>query len=132
MTDHKRMNIHLKTLTLTLVLSVALLNGCGSSSSIGGPGGGGREFVSGNLTPGAIFTHVFMSAKSVPYFCRFHGGAGGVGMSGVITVGAAGTANKFQLSITTATDLPDLAIEAGDTVTWTNNDALTHTVESDN
>ena len=130
MADHKRMKTYLSY--LALASSVALLGGCGSSSSIGGPGGGGREFVSGDLAPNATYTHVFMTAKSVPYYCRFHGGSGGVGMSGVITVGVAGTPNKFQLSITSAIDLPDLAIEAGDTVTWTNNHTMVHTVESDN
>ncbi len=121
---------------LALAISaVSLLISCGSDSptgSGGGGGGGGREFVSPTLGPGATYTNPFATAKSVPYYCRFHGGPGGSGMSGVITVGAAGTPNKHNLSISSSSNLPDLTIEAGDTITWTNNTGSNHTVESDN
>ncbi|HEX2897530.1 MAG TPA: hypothetical protein VHP63_05715, partial [candidate division Zixibacteria bacterium] len=105
---------------------------CDGGSSTGGGGGGGggnREFVSGDLSPSASFTHVFNTAKAVSYYCRYHRS---MGMTGVITVNAAGTPNTHNLSISSNTNLPDQTIEAGDTVTWTNNTGMIHTVESDN
>jgi predicted lipoprotein with Yx(FWY)xxD motif/plastocyanin len=38
------------------------------------------------LPPGADFQFTFSQAGTYPYYCRPHGGPGGVGMSGVITV----------------------------------------------
>ncbi len=125
--------------TRNLVLLIALacgvwgilsLTSCDGGGSSAGPGGGGaREFVSGDLGPGNTYTHAFNTSKSVPYYCRYHRS---MGMTGVITVGAAGTPNKHNLSISSNSNLPDLTIEAGDTITWTNNTGLIHTVESDN
>ena len=118
------------------VLAATLLS-CSSKSSSNnptGPGGTAREFVSGDLAgSGASFSHTFTKAGSFPYYCRYHGGAGGVGMSGVITVTAPGsgyTPVTVPVSITTST-LPSLAIKTGDTVKWTNNSGVLHTVESD-
>ncbi|MGE5392826.1 MAG: cupredoxin domain-containing protein [Candidatus Saccharibacteria bacterium] len=47
-------------------------------------------FGSGNLSPGQQFSFTFNSPGIYPYYCRFHGAAGGIGMSGVITVVASG------------------------------------------
>jgi len=106
---------------------------CDSGSSTdGGGGGGNREFASGNLAGnGASFSHAFMTAKVVPYYCAIHGGAGGSGMSGVITVNAGGSPSRHNVSITSST-LPDLIIDVIDTVVWTNNSGMIHTVQSDN
>lgn len=108
-------------------------NGMGSGgNNTGGNGGGAtREFVSGNLTYGQSFTHVFTSAKSIPYYCRYHGGPGGVGMHGTITVTAGGTPSRQEFSITAFT-LPSPQLHVGDTFVWINNTMMTHTVESDN
>jgi plastocyanin len=46
----------------------------------------GGQFNSDALASGATFTFAFPQAGQFPYYCRFHGGAGGTGMSGVITV----------------------------------------------
>lgn len=93
--------------------------------------GNGREFMSGDLQNGQSYTHIFTTAKEIPYFCKYHGGPGGMGMSGVITVTAGGTPSKHTFSITGNT-LPSTTIDVMDTITWTNNDAMVHTVESDN
>jgi len=43
-------------------------------------------FNSGTLGEGDTFSFTFDEAGTFPYFCRFHGGPGGSGMSGVINV----------------------------------------------
>ena len=43
-------------------------------------------FNSGTLGEGDQFSYTFTDAGSFPYFCRFHGGPGGSGMSGVVNV----------------------------------------------
>lgn len=123
---------------LPAILAVGLpLVGCsskGDGDPTGGGGGGGREFVSGNLAGnGASFSHTFATAGSYPYYCRYHGGRGGSGMSGVITVTNPPNASPqtFSYSIV-GHDLPNYAIKTGDIVQWTNNSNETHTVESDN
>ena len=119
-----------------LVLALgSVIVGCssGKNSSPTGPasGGSGHEFTSGDIQPGHSYTHVFMNAKVIPYYCRYHGGPGGVGMSGVITVTAGGTPSSHSFSITGMT-LPTMSIDVADTVTWTNNSGVVHTVQSDN
>lgn len=44
------------------------------------------SFDSGSLTNGGTFSFTFDEAGEFPYYCKFHGGSGGAGMSGVITV----------------------------------------------
>jgi hypothetical protein len=41
---------------------------------------------SGRVGPGGTFARPFTQAGSFPYFCTFHGQAGGVGMAGTIVV----------------------------------------------
>lgn len=120
---------HRALLIAGLILTAALV-GCSSNNNSNLMGGGGREFVSGDLPSGQSFTHVFKTAMVVPYYCRYHGGAGGVGMSGVITVVAGGTPTKHTFTITDMT-LPTMTINVMDTMTWTNSSGLLHTVESD-
>jgi len=38
------------------------------------------------MQAGATYQHEFTQAGQYPYHCRFHGGAGGIGMSGTIVV----------------------------------------------
>lgn len=56
-------------------------------------------FNSGTLIPDESFSYDFTTPGSYPYYCQFHGGPGGVGMSGVVTVVAA----------TNASDTPPIA-----------------------
>lgn len=44
------------------------------------------SFNSPTLGTGQSFSHTFDEAGSFPYFCRFHGAAGGAGMSGIVNV----------------------------------------------
>jgi plastocyanin len=46
----------------------------------------GKQFDSGNLTTGKAFTFEAKQAGSFPYYCEIHGGPGGQGMSGTLTV----------------------------------------------
>ncbi len=130
------MSPSVRLLSACMVFGMLFVSGCSSDKGTdnnggGGGGGGSREFVSGNLANGQSFEHVFDSAGVYPYYCRFHGDSGGVGMSGVITVNPGGTPSKEQYNITTNTTLPSDVIDVGDTARWTNNTAMTHTVESD-
>lgn len=124
-----------RLISTCMVLGILVISGCsddkGTTNGGGGGGGNQKEFDSGNLINGESFQHVFDSAGVYPYYCQFHGGPGGAGMSGVITVNAGGTPNLIQFSITTSA-LPDATIDINDTVRWTNNSGMTHTVESDN
>ncbi len=45
-----------------------------------------KSFDSGNLNPGDSYQFTFKTAGTYPYYCKYHGGPKGVGMSGVITV----------------------------------------------
>ena len=114
---------------------VALAVGCSDSNptdSYGGGGGGGAvEFSSPTLNTGDSFSHVFATAKTMNYYCSFHGTANS-GMFATITVTAGGAPNLILSSITT-TSLQTLNIDVGDTVRWTNNQAaMQHNVRSAN
>ena len=105
----------------------------GDSYPTGG-GGGTQLFASGNLAGnGASFSHTFTATGNVPYFCRYHGGRGGSGMSGLITVTDPPNASPVTITYSiVGNDLPSYAIKTGDVVTWINNSGDVHTVESDN
>jgi plastocyanin len=118
-------------LIVSNIIVVLALSGCATKSN---PASAGNKlFDSGTIAPGGHFTHVFTSAAVVPYYCIFHGGAGGAGMSGTITVQAGGTPSSHAVSMVGMTFVPAaMTVDVGDTVTWTNNSALDHTVTSDN
>lgn len=47
-------------------------------------------FDSGDMASGDTFTFTFNEEGTYPYYCEYHGGPGGQGMSGVIIVGEGG------------------------------------------
>jgi plastocyanin len=120
-------------LSIFSIVAALVIAGCGTNSNpVYGPSGS-KIVDSGTLAPGGHFTHVFTSAMVVPYYCKFHGGAGGVGMSGRITVQAGGTPSKDTVNMTGTTfDPATLTVDIGDTVIWINSSSMEHTVTSDN
>jgi plastocyanin len=46
------------------------------------------SFDSGDVNPGDQYTMEFDTPGSYPFYCQYHGGPGGEGMSGVIVVGS--------------------------------------------
>jgi len=46
------------------------------------------SYDSGNMGQGAEFSHTFTQAGEYPYYCAYHGGPGGTGMSGKVIVKA--------------------------------------------
>jgi plastocyanin len=123
---------HLSLASVALFATAMMLFGCSSSNNsnpMSGGGGGGKEFDSGTVAPGGTFSHVFMTAKVVPYHCLIHGAA----MSGTITVQAAGTPILHTVSMTASSTFSPaaLTVNVGDTVKWVNNSAVNHTATSD-
>jgi plastocyanin len=45
-----------------------------------------KSFDSGNLNPGDTFKFTFAKAGTYHFYCRYHGGPNGQGMSGTIVV----------------------------------------------
>lgn len=72
-----------KEITVPVGTTVVWENTSGLTHTITADDG---SFDSGPLGPGDTFEVTFTQAGEVPYHCEFHGGAGGVGMSGTITV----------------------------------------------
>ena len=46
------------------------------------------SFDSGNMDPGDEFSETFVEPGRYPYYCEYHGSAGGQGMAGVVVVSA--------------------------------------------
>jgi plastocyanin len=118
------------------------------------------SFASGNMDAGATFSQTFTKAGTFPYFCEYHGGAGGTGMAATIVVadGSAAAAPPAPAPApttaapapTTAAPAPapaaggaaveigdntftpkELNIPVGATVTWTSVGQKPHTVTAD-
>lgn len=120
----------LALVTLTAVV-IASMNACSDDKgSNNNPPQNQREFASGDLSTGESYQHTFNTARTMNYYCAHHGGPGRQGMSGTITVTAAGTPDLFEISIVAST-LPNLTVPVGSTIKWTNNHVQTHTVQSD-
>jgi predicted lipoprotein with Yx(FWY)xxD motif/plastocyanin len=72
-----------KTLTVSAGTTVTWTNNDTVAHTVTADDG---SFDSKNLDPGATFSYTFAKAGTYPYYCAYHGGKGGQGMSGVITV----------------------------------------------
>ena len=55
-------------------------------------------FGSGPLENGQTYSHTFNSTGSFRYYCRFHGGPGGKGQSGIVKVLAPSTSRTAAVS----------------------------------
>ncbi len=75
-----------KTLYITPGQSVTWIN---NGQSIHTVTADNSSFNSGNIQSGQQYSHTFTQAGRYPYYCKFHGAPGGVGMAGVIIVGNA-------------------------------------------
>jgi len=64
------------------------------------------SFDSGTLNNGGNFSQTFAKAGTFPYFCRFHGGKGGEGMSATIVVADQSAAAKPPAAAAQATAAP--------------------------
>ncbi len=112
------------------------------------------SFTSGKLDAGGTFSQTFEKAGTFPYFCEFHGGAGGQGMAGQIIVAEQSAAaalpapaaaqptqdadhthtddNQVSVAIGDNTFTPkEISVPVGATVVWTNGGQRPHTVTAD-
>jgi plastocyanin len=125
-------------IVLSLAGAIFAVTSCSSSSNSNpygnNNGGGGPIFESGTVAPGGSYSHPFMTAGLFPYHCKFHGAAGGSGMSGTIFVKAGGSPSVdtvIMTSVFTFSPAHD-TVDVGDTVMWLNNSSMDHTATSDN
>jgi LPXTG-motif cell wall-anchored protein len=73
------------------------------------------SFESGNLDPGDDFSETFADSGRYPYYCEYHGGPGGEGMSGVVVVSAGGGGDGGGTTEDpTDSAAPDTTVVAGD------------------
>ena len=114
-----------------LLIAIALLSSCGSSSdNPAGPNppGGTLELNSQNIGAGGVFEHTFAVAGTFPYHCNIHSA-----MTGSVTVSSGGPATA-SVSIANSTSSGfqpgTVTVGIGGKVTWTNNDNTAHTVTS--
>lgn len=71
------------------------------------------------ILPGQSFSHTFNTAGKFPYYCRLHGGPGGSGHSGVITVTADDNGSGGQQPTTTNSPRPTTSVPGNNTRTST-------------
>ena len=125
----KRTPYHLMGIA-ELAVGIVILASIGCSNPTSTPA---KEFDSGPVAVGGHFEHVFGAAKTIAYHCIYHGGPGGVGMSGTLIVAAGGTAKRDTIQMNEATFSPvTLNATVGDTVVWVNGSSMAHTATSDN
>ena len=136
------------SIAVGICLSAALIASCKSNSTspsygnTGGGGGGGALELNGNLTAsGGNYAHQFNTAGTFNYHCTIHPTC--TSLAGTIVVVAPGTGilNK-ALAISqsggsggvyatcSALSVSRDTVQVGDTVTWTNNSPVQHTVVS--
>ena len=129
-------------------LLAALLVSCKSNSTspgygtTGGGNSGGTLELNGNLpASGGSYAHMFNAAGTFNYHCTIHPGC--TGLAGTVVVVAAGTGIQNRLlaiaqnggsggvyATCSALSVSRDTVHVGDTVTWTNNSPVQHTVVS--
>ena len=114
------------TLLLALLTTVAVI-GCSDkgTNNTSNPGTTGPELSSSVMSSGQTYSHTFKTAGVFRYHCGVHST-----MKGTITVNAGGSATHANVTIQNST-LPNLTVNVGSTVTWTNSDGVPHSVISD-
>ncbi len=70
-------------ITISAGQTVVWNNGSGNTHTVTADDG---SFDSGDVNAGGQFSMEFDTPGTYAYFCNYHGGPGGVGMSGVIVV----------------------------------------------
>lgn len=97
-----------KNITITAGDTITWVNNSPMSHTVSADS---NLFDSGIIQTGQSFSAKFTSPGTYPYYCKLHGGVGGVGMAGVLTVVAA----------------PTPVVVGGNTVTNTNTNINTNT-----
>ena len=67
-----------------------------------------NSFDSGNLNTGAQYRHTFTQPGRYPYYCLIHGGAGGLGMAGVVIVDSSSSTGTIGAAIRTYKAPPNI------------------------
>jgi len=131
MPSHPRRTVAALTVLVAAVAlaSVLALPGCGGSSnkSTNPPSGGGALVLdSPNLGQGAVYEKTFATTGTFAYHCKIHSF-----MTAVVIVDDGTAAGDKVVDITGSAFSPaSISVHSGNKVTWTNRDAITHTVTS--
>ncbi|MFT4038870.1 MAG: plastocyanin/azurin family copper-binding protein [Thermomicrobiales bacterium] len=119
------------SITVDLGATLAFVNTHHDEHTASGPG-----FDSGVIGPGSVVTIVVDSAGAFPYACRFHPEMTGEvrvrDASGAVPVaGSASVATTAVVIASLAYTPARIAVTPGQTVTWSNEDSVPHTVTAD-
>jgi len=122
------MNSDIKRLVAAmLVLALSAVPACSKKNKTNPIVPPTTSFDSGNIAGGTNYAHVFAVEGTFDYHCAIH-----PSMTGTVIVTQSGAANSAVsiVNMTTGFSPDTIAVGKGGTVTWTNNDAITHTVTS--
>ncbi len=136
---------HLRVLTAALALGLAAvwLLSC-SKKNPASPAPPAGELNGSLAAGGGAYAHKFTSVGSFNYHCSVHPGCGGLSGT-IVVIAASGTISNHVLAIAQSGGSPagpygggtcsSISLQrdtvfVGDTVTWTNNSPLPHTVAS--
>jgi hypothetical protein len=132
--------LRILTAALALLLATVWLISCNKNPSSPAPP---PAELSGSLAPGASYLHTFTKAGTFNYRCSVHPSCGGL-TGTIVVIAPGGTIRNHVLAITqsggssdpytggtcSSVSLQRDTVFVGDTVSWTNNSPLPHTVTS--